>query len=371
MSVPAPMCRGCVHYRADESSCDAYPDGIPEPIMENLVDHRVPYAGDHGIRFEAVEPWADRRAVDVFGPMPALVAVGGNGYSAAATVVELGYSPGQKRDSVGRFGSGKGSAGSGAPSTSSDNGGPAVAGITPEGLKGTAAIAKGFVDEDGTRTDASGRLKAEAEKLIGADLDAAFPRDRLQALADKMPGAVGRGNTPGEQVADGMMATWAEVSYDRDAPGSVALQQAVAREFGTGTTTFIKEDMADAGFEERIMKSWDEPILRAGVRSMYNHTQAKLDRLGVGDTVGLVRGVGPGSAFRGTRSISLNPASSFTTDVNVANQFIPSRDGAMISMTVPRQRILSMPGTGLGCYGESEVVVMRGSGDRATGEAPP
>jgi hypothetical protein len=31
--------------------CAAYPDGIPDPILDSDVDHRVPYAGDHGIQF--------------------------------------------------------------------------------------------------------------------------------------------------------------------------------------------------------------------------------------------------------------------------------------------------------------------------------
>jgi hypothetical protein len=32
--------------------CDAYPEEIPEAILKNLVDHRQPYEGDHGIRWE-------------------------------------------------------------------------------------------------------------------------------------------------------------------------------------------------------------------------------------------------------------------------------------------------------------------------------
>jgi hypothetical protein len=33
--------------------CLAFPDGIPNDILENLADHRNPYAGDGDIRFSA------------------------------------------------------------------------------------------------------------------------------------------------------------------------------------------------------------------------------------------------------------------------------------------------------------------------------
>jgi|TARA_Y100000296_G_scaffold14363_1_gene16802 hypothetical protein len=32
--------------------CLAFPDGIPEPIMLGEFDHRKPYDGDNGIRWE-------------------------------------------------------------------------------------------------------------------------------------------------------------------------------------------------------------------------------------------------------------------------------------------------------------------------------
>lgn len=50
---PAPMCVFCRHLKKGEDfRCDAFPDGIPSDIIENNADHRKPYPGDHGIRFE-------------------------------------------------------------------------------------------------------------------------------------------------------------------------------------------------------------------------------------------------------------------------------------------------------------------------------
>jgi hypothetical protein len=52
-TVPLPICYSCVHLTAVEyeMTCAAYPDGIPTEILESVVDHRLPYAGDGGIQF--------------------------------------------------------------------------------------------------------------------------------------------------------------------------------------------------------------------------------------------------------------------------------------------------------------------------------
>lgn len=59
-SGPSPMCLSCVHYDqttpADIGSrpkCAAFPEGIPDAIyFDGRVDHRGPWPGDKGIRFE-------------------------------------------------------------------------------------------------------------------------------------------------------------------------------------------------------------------------------------------------------------------------------------------------------------------------------
>jgi len=40
-------------------TCAAFPDGIPEGIWDNEIDHRMPYPGDHGLLFKAAAPWGD------------------------------------------------------------------------------------------------------------------------------------------------------------------------------------------------------------------------------------------------------------------------------------------------------------------------
>ena len=48
-----PICMKCVHYNRDVKtlSCKAFPEGIPDDIIENVFDHHFPYSGDHGIQF--------------------------------------------------------------------------------------------------------------------------------------------------------------------------------------------------------------------------------------------------------------------------------------------------------------------------------
>lgn len=48
-----PLCAWCKHLRSG-TSCDAYPGGIPVPILSGDIQHTEPYLDDHGVRFEPV-----------------------------------------------------------------------------------------------------------------------------------------------------------------------------------------------------------------------------------------------------------------------------------------------------------------------------
>lgn len=59
MKGPAPQCGICRHLAESGRRCVAFPEFIPEPIWTNVADHRGPFAGDGGVRFEpnpAVDP---------------------------------------------------------------------------------------------------------------------------------------------------------------------------------------------------------------------------------------------------------------------------------------------------------------------------
>jgi hypothetical protein len=44
-------CWTCKHKRA-HAVCKAFPDGIPAPILAGDNDHRKPYPGDNGVKYE-------------------------------------------------------------------------------------------------------------------------------------------------------------------------------------------------------------------------------------------------------------------------------------------------------------------------------
>ena len=53
VTIITAQCMGCRHL-LDIGICTAYPDGIPLAILINTHDHREPYPGDGGIRFEPI-----------------------------------------------------------------------------------------------------------------------------------------------------------------------------------------------------------------------------------------------------------------------------------------------------------------------------
>ena len=48
-------CLFCKHLNKDKISCTAFPDVIPDPIIEGQYDHRKPYSGNNGVLFDPKE----------------------------------------------------------------------------------------------------------------------------------------------------------------------------------------------------------------------------------------------------------------------------------------------------------------------------
>jgi hypothetical protein len=51
MPIGLELCNFCKHW-SEEGDCAAFPGQIPLDVFYGRHDHRDPYPGDHGIRFE-------------------------------------------------------------------------------------------------------------------------------------------------------------------------------------------------------------------------------------------------------------------------------------------------------------------------------
>ncbi len=72
-TVSPPICGGCTHLHGDllDPKCDAFPAGIPNEILLSKADHRQPYVGDKGIRFDPKTPQDAEYADFLFEPAQA------------------------------------------------------------------------------------------------------------------------------------------------------------------------------------------------------------------------------------------------------------------------------------------------------------
>jgi len=55
--ISFPICIRCARMRPPTTklTCDAFPDGIPEEILDANIEHTAPYSGDHGIQFTPIK----------------------------------------------------------------------------------------------------------------------------------------------------------------------------------------------------------------------------------------------------------------------------------------------------------------------------
>jgi len=122
--------------------------------------------------------------------------------------------------------------------------------------------------------------------------------------------------------------------------------------------------------------------LEAFLTAMWDSSQHHFTELGI-DHVTVHRGFtddyddsfAEGIVGSGTvDALRLRPLSSFATEEDIAEEFATQGgdvSGYVMSGDIPVTRILAVPGTGIGCLDEYEVVVLAGPGEWHVYEAYP
>ena len=62
--IKIPLCLECKHFyknEYEELCCKAFPNGIPDKIIEGEIDHKKPYKKDKGIQFEKKPGKSDKK----------------------------------------------------------------------------------------------------------------------------------------------------------------------------------------------------------------------------------------------------------------------------------------------------------------------
>lgn len=49
-------CATCARKHLGKATCDAFPAGIPAPLLDGTATHRAPFPGDNGLIYAPVKP---------------------------------------------------------------------------------------------------------------------------------------------------------------------------------------------------------------------------------------------------------------------------------------------------------------------------
>jgi len=167
--------------------------------------------------------------------------------------------------------------------------------------------------------------------------------------------------------------TWATTSYDHDKI-AIALQRLAAEEFGL-KKVYMRKVPGYVKREVDALIAEHGDALRSYIRAVYDNTQAQLKKAGI-EEVWLHRGMRsiprkslPSGVDNGAvvGKVSLQPMSSFSSEADTAMVFADYPPGpgspdisAVVSIKVPRERIISTAASGFGEELENEFIVAGG-----------
>lgn len=162
-------------------------------------------------------------------------------------------------------------------------------------------------------------------------------------------------------TASGMLGAWAHSSNDNNA-NTLAIQNIAESHFGLTDAAQWGADNAgntEQNFSEIMgrvtsIENTHEDLITTALDAQYNATQQFFQDAGISE-ITLYRGVEM-EIPEGTQEVTMRPLSSWSLESDTADAF----GSTILQATFPVDRILSIPTTGLGCLGESEVVVLGG-----------
>ena len=193
-------------------------------------------------------------------------------------------------------------------------------------------------------------MKADVRKRLGI----AFQREVQVRFPDRARGTAAQEGALFRDEVEHQSHLWEQTSGGNEAP-AVQMQKAVQEEFDLGSAPMTHMGDSDA----------PNDIQRAYVRAEYNQTQRFLKEQGL-DSVSVYRGVHDLPLTAGAQTVDMQPASSWTTDLDRAMQFgydmsfrLPVR-ATVLTTRVPRARVLSTAVTGRGAVNEGEVILLGG-----------
>jgi DNA polymerase III epsilon subunit-like protein/ribosomal protein S18 acetylase RimI-like enzyme len=181
------------------------------------------------------------------------------------------------------------------------------------------------------------------------------------------------------KVASMLVAQWAETSNGNDMQ-SHALQMAAVDAFKMPDGSWAEWKFPKGSYGDQIKENAEYHYLTYGtvlkdfLKTMYNLTQDRFKNYGV-KYLTLYRGTGvdeeslkidTGIEYNGIGDVEVlqRPMSAWTwlygTALNFTNSRLAERAGMFMGTIVPVEQVLSIPGTGFGCFEEAEVVLLAG-----------
>jgi len=175
-----------------------------------------------------------------------------------------------------------------------------------------------------------------------------------------------------ESKVSGLIRSWANSAND-DNLTSLAMQEVAVKEFDLKNTTSWTSSSpytTDSKIADEVKSNGK--VYEAFLSAQYGATQQFFRDNNI-SSLEIYRGVvGNDIPIGDNVEISSRPLSSWSTDRNIANWFaspenVDSRQadkyvaGAIFHAIVPASQVFSLPITGVGCYGENEVVLLGGT----------